>query len=216
MPLGGLVPETYADSRRDSARTAAPLLGPVARKRQSLERAHSARGRKPRNAHEPRIHHAFYPRNRERRFRYGRGKNNLSPRERGEHFCLLFFGKSSVKRQHLDIGMRKLLCRASDFAFAREKHEYVAIGQGKRSCHAARHRNVSEIFSFDRIHPPFGAHMHRPGDRRNQSVRIERRRHHRNAKIWPEHVSRLPRESEGEIAGERALVEFVEYDKPCI
>ena len=51
---------------------------------------------------------------------------------------------------------------------------------------------------------------------RGDFIGVERRGHDKDAKIWPKRTSHFERERKRGVAGERALVEFIEDHKPDI
>ena len=105
---------------------------------------------------------------------------------------------------------------AADLAFAGQEAEDVAVGLRERAADRGGHRHRAEVAHVDREHAAFGAHRRRVAEMGGDGVRVKRGGHDEDSEVRSERASHLEREREGEVAGERPLVELVEDDEPGV
>ena len=150
----------------------------------------------------------------------GRGENDLAPLAGQENAVLLLLGQATVQGQHRRArgrgGGGERFLRPPDLPLARQEAEDVAgrLAQGLRD--RAAHGHLTEVLRLDRVHAPLRAHHRGAVEMRGHLVRVERRGHHEQPQVVAERAAHFEREREADVARERALVEFVEDDKPRV
>jgi len=143
------------------------------------------------------------------------GRDDDAPARRWTERALLLVGvERAVQRQHLDLRgtQRDVGDGASNLRCAGQEAQDVAAGGAERLDRGVRHRLPRRVCDVDRMRTAGDVDHRAEAEKRRHRAGIERRRHDDDAKVLPR-APRLPRERDGDVGVDAALVELVEHDR---
>ena len=213
------VPESPYDPRGETPGAARPLVGGIGGDPLRFEAVDSAVGVVAGHLVEAAVDHRRHAWNGQRGLRQIGRHDNAASSRRSERAILRVGVERSVQRHHLDVGAGKLLLQMLDGALdlrrAGKKAQDLTVRLRQRVSGGIRHRFAGRVLDGDRVQPARhvddGATVEKRGDARG----VQGRRHDHQAQVVAR-APRLPRQGDGQVGVDAALVKFVEHHGPKV